>query len=74
MRRFARKYLLYQGIVPAKFLGEIGQRIRQAKNFVVVVNRLGREELELQRLLCAITECRNTFAVWLAMFVNRACQ
>ena len=74
VRRFARKDLLYQGIVSAKLLGEIGHRIRQSKNYVVVVNRLGRKELELERLLRTVTKWGNTFAVWLATFLNRASQ
>ena len=46
--RLAGKDLLHQRIVAAKFFGEIGQRIGQPENFVVIVNRLGGKQTEFQ--------------------------
>ncbi len=73
-RRFTGEHLLHERIVCAELLGKVGQRIGQANNLVVVVNRLGREQIELERVLRAIAKRSNAFAVWLAAFIDRACK
>ena len=48
MRRFAREHFLNERIVGAKLGSEIRQGIVQSQYFVVIIDRFGREKLELE--------------------------
>ena len=74
MWRLSGQHLLHERIVRPKLRRKIGKRVRQAQCFVIVVNRLGREKLQLERFLCAVAKFGNPFAIRLGAFVDHARQ